>query len=82
MVNLLFGAGHCTALETSLAPHGVILDLDHTDSVIPPDLEHVSCFMEFVLHDVIFKNIIISIKISITSCNYYVPVISGLMNKI
>ena len=29
-------------METSLAPHSVVLDPDDTDSVIEPSLDHVS----------------------------------------
>ena len=50
---------YLAGLETSLAPHGVILYLDHTDGVIGPFLEHFSYFMKCVLHDVILQNVII-----------------------
>ena len=57
-------------LKTSMAPHGVILYLDHTDGVIDSGLEHVSCFMKFVLDDVILQNVIMRIKTIIpASCN-------------
>ena len=67
------------SLEASLAPHGVILYLDHTDGVRVPRLEHVSDGSYGVLLDVILQNVIIIMITSpvIASCNYYVPVISG-----
>ena len=59
------------SLDTSLAPHGIVLDLDNTDGVIGPTLENVSCLMNFVHHDVILENVIIIFAIfiiEIASC--------------
>ena len=57
------------SLETSLAPQGVILDLDNTDGVIGSTLEHVSCLLNFVFHDDILQNVINS-STTIATCNY------------
>ena len=69
------------SLEASLAPLGVVLELDHTDGMAVPGLEHVSSFMNCVLHNVILQDVIIIMTITIPEIapckNYYVPVISG-----
>ena len=64
------------SLETSLAPHGEVLGLDHTDGVIAPGLGEVAHHNHGVLIGIVFQNVIIYSTITAT-CNYYVPVISA-----
>ena len=68
-------------MEASLAPLGVILDLDHTDSVTIPGLGHVANRQYGVLTRVILKNVIIIMTISAT-CNGYVPMIWCMKNEV
>ena len=66
------------SLETSLAPLCIVLGLDNTDGVIAPDLGHLAHSDHGVLLWVILQNVIIRTTIRIiATCNYYVPVISG-----
>ena len=63
-----------------MAPHGEVLSLDHTDGVIAPGLGHLAHHHHGVLIGVILQNVIIIVIttiIMIATCNYYVPVISG-----
>ena len=43
----------------------LVLDLDRADGMEVPGLDHVSCFMNCVLHNVIFQNVIILMTITI-----------------
>ena len=61
------------SLESSLAPHGVVLDLDNTDGVIDPRLDHLSNWLYGVLWGDILQNVIIKMIITIiviASYNY------------
>ena len=68
------------SLETSLAPLCIVLGLDNTDGVIAPGLGEVAHHDHRVLIGVVLQNVIIIVIITIifiATCNYYVPVISG-----
>ena len=65
------------SMETSLALHGEVLGLDHTDGVKEPGLRHLAHSDHGVFLLVVFQNVIIRTTINIATCNYYVPVISG-----
>ena len=65
------------SLETSLAPLCIVLGLDNTDGVIAPGLGEVAHHNHGVLIGVVLQNVITTTIIIISTCNYYVPVISG-----
>ena len=63
-------------LGHSEAPLCVVLGLDNTDGMKPPDLDHASFGLYGFCLGIILKNVIINISIR-ASCNHYVRVIYG-----